>query len=227
MKRYQHFLFDWDGSLAQSLDIWLNCLKAELVQHGHQFSDKEIGADFGAFIERMKHKNINDIVMIVDQANRASEKLLPEVPLYPDVLHILESLKHADKKVALVTTSERARIDISLEKHGLKHLFDAIICADDVTNIKPHPEPLEKALSLLGADKKLSVMIGDSEKDIQAATNAGIDSILFHPERHKLFYDLEALKSYNPTYIVSNFKDILGLYETKCRAYSHEECRKT
>lgn len=211
MKKYQYFLFDWDGNLAQSLDVWLGCLKQGLERRGHRFTDKEIGADFSLFVERMQQKDVRDIDRIVEEATLASEELLPYVDLYPDVVSVLESLQLVGKKLALVTTSKHSRIDVSLAHHNLDRFFDAVICGDDVTNSKPSAEPIEKALSLLGADQLSTIMIGDSDKDILAAANAGIDSVLFHPERHASFYDLDALKQLRPTYVVADLKDITRL----------------
>ena len=52
-------------------------------------------------------------------------------------------------------------------------------------------------------------MIGDSRKDLEAAKNAEIDSLLFYPKSHSIFYDLKNLKTYNPTYIITRFDQAL------------------
>lgn len=54
-------------------------------------------------------------------------------------------------------------------------------------------------------------MIGDTEKDIAVANNAGIDSVLFYPPEHEEFYSLEKLKEHNPTYVISDFKELIKL----------------
>ena len=54
-------------------------------------------------------------------------------------------------------------------------------------------------------------MIGDTEKDVGAANNAGIDSILFFPPEHKRFYDIDKLKKHKPTHIVSDFRHIIEI----------------
>ena len=95
-----------------------------------------------------------------------------------------------------------------LDKYNLKSYFDVIIAADDITEHKPHPEPLHKALMLLGGNTAEAIMIGDSDKDIGAAHNAGMDSILFYPTEHTKFYEFEKLEALKPTYIVSDFRDI-------------------
>ncbi len=52
MKRYDYILFDWDGTLARTLDIWLEALKAALLKRSYTLSDEEIGADYEVFSKR-------------------------------------------------------------------------------------------------------------------------------------------------------------------------------
>jgi phosphoglycolate phosphatase-like HAD superfamily hydrolase len=54
-------------------------------------------------------------------------------------------------------------------------------------------------------------MIGDSDKDVGAANNMRIDSILFHSSEHKKFYDIEKLRELSPTYIVEDFREVLEI----------------
>jgi len=210
VKRYRYLLLDWDGNLAKTLDIWLASLKISLERHGHFLHDKEIGADFSAFQDRMQHVAIPDLQKIIDEATEIATLRVPDVELYPHVREVLGSLCDIGVRLALVTTSLHAQIDPLLAKYGLAKCFSAVVCGDDVTQQKPAAEPLETALRLLGGDKKTAVMIGDSEKDIVAATNAGIDSVLFHPSSHEVFYDLKKLRQLHPTYIVQDLREILA-----------------
>ena len=52
--------------------------------------------------------------------------------------------------------------------------MDVLVCADEVTNPKPHPEPVEKAVSLLGADPATTVYVGDSVHDMHSGRAAGV-----------------------------------------------------
>ena len=44
---------------------------------------------------------------------------------------------------------------------------------DDVEHVKPHPEPLQKALELLDAKPEEALMVGDNHHDIVGGQNAG------------------------------------------------------
>lgn len=211
MNKYKYILLDWDGNLAKTLDIWLEAFREPLLKRGFDKSDEEIGASFGAFSGYMKELEINDPEAVYWEADAIAGKLLPDVELYPDALEVLEELHKRGSKLALITTSPKVNVMHLLEKYDLIKYFDSIITHDEVDNHKPHPEPLEKALSALGGTKELAVMIGDSDKDLGAAQNFGIDSILFYPSEHKKFYDLDKLKKLNPTHVIDDFREVLNL----------------
>jgi pyrophosphatase PpaX len=52
--------------------------------------------------------------------------------------------------------------------------MDVLVCADEVENPKPHPEPVEKAIRLLGADRATTVYVGDSIHDMRSGRAAGV-----------------------------------------------------
>lgn len=210
MGRYQYILLDWDGNLAKTLNIWQEALRAPLEKRGYFLSDEEIGANFEVFKERFEAKGF-DTTAIIEEASSIASKNVPVVELYPDALEVLESLHKSNKQIALITTSPHEQIDPLLKKHGIRHLFDAVICGDDIEHIKPHPEPIIKALTELRASAVKSVMIGDSEKDIEAAKNAGVDSILFYPPEHKKFHNIQYLRQFKPTFVIQDFKEILQI----------------
>jgi phosphoglycolate phosphatase len=64
---------------------------------------------------------------------------------------------------------------------NIMHYFEALVGREDVANVKPHPEPIYKALEKLGkneAPKMRNIwMIGDTFLDVEAAKNAGINHI--------------------------------------------------
>lgn len=211
MKTYKYILLDWDGNLAKTLDIWLDACHVALEKRGIYKTDEEISASFGQFTKYMEEWGITDVEQTITDADAFAKTKLPEVELYPDALEVLEKLHEDGHKLVLITTSHRENVEHLLESHSIAHFFEGIIAGNETENHKPHPEPLQKGLDLLGGDKEYAVMIGDSDKDLGAAQNFGIDSILFYPKEHEKFYKLDDLKAHNPTYIVEDFREILDL----------------
>ncbi|MBI3624461.1 HAD-IA family hydrolase [Candidatus Saccharibacteria bacterium] len=211
MKNYQYILLDWDGNLVKTLDLWLEACRVPLVKRGLHLTDEEIADSFGAFGQYIKKWGLTDTDAIFEEADEIAKQLLPNVELYPDTLEVLGELKVRGKKLALITTSIRENIQYVLGQYNMSGYFDVIVAGDDVKNHKPHAEPLERAINILGGTKEQSIMIGDSDKDLGASANAGIDSVLFYPPEHRKFYDLDKLQEYKPTYVIDDFRKLLQI----------------
>jgi len=206
-KEYQAYLFDWDGTLASTFEIWFKALRKAYELYGIELSDKEIAHGFGNYSHCIKmgvppeeKTNFNKIVV-----ETAQEDGVLAPPLYDGVLAMLTALKEQHKKLALITSSEREVIDVVLAHHELIDLFDLVISVNDVKEHKPDPEGILFALKKFGVSPNEAVMIGDSDKDLGAAKNAGVDSILFYPESHELVYDQTYLESFSPVATINTW----------------------
>lgn len=212
MKTYEAYLFDWDGTLARTLEIWLEVMRSVFEEYGlESLSDDEIVASFG---------NVNNVALalgipqskMAQLHSRVHEMALVEVPyaeVYEGAIETINKLKNNGKKVALISTDHRSSIDIKLSHNSLEDFFDVVVSGDEVKSHKPDPEGINYVLSTLGVKPHDSVMIGDSPHDLGAARNAGIDSILFYPPSHQLFYELGTLRGENPTHIITNLREML------------------
>ncbi len=209
MKTYNYILIDWDGTLLKTLDLWLGALKGVLNEHGYSLADSQIGANYSVFKKRAHSLGVNNSSLIVEEAERIVAET-KDTPLYDGTYDFIKSL-HSQKKIALVTTSTHSQVDQLLIDYNLSHYIDSVVCGDDVIKQKPDSEPLLMALKMLGGTLDEAVMIGDSGTDIQAASNAKIDSILYYPSTHHRFYDLASLKALKPTHIATSFQNISDL----------------
>jgi HAD superfamily hydrolase (TIGR01662 family) len=208
VKTYKYVLLDWDGNLAKTTQIWVETVDRILKKRGIELEHKDIIAGFSDFEKKLSEWGIKDPEVAYQETTKLAKELMPEAELYPDALEVLENLHSSGKKLALVSTGRRNNIDHLLKKYNLNKFFTAVIGYEDVKNHKPHSEPIEKAIKLLGGTKEESIMVGDSEADIGAANNAGVDSVLFFPKEHETFYDFEFLKGHNPTYIIQDMRKL-------------------
>ena len=208
MKDYDFYLFDWDGTLANSTEVWLAAMHKHLLPYGLDLPRETLLKTMGNWYDLIPHGLPADA--IDDYHHAAGDEAvnhLHEAPLFDDAEAVLRALKRDGKKLAVVTASHRAAIDMVLRLHGFEGLFDAVVCGSDVENHKPHPEPVLLALQKLGVtDKKRAVMIGDTTRDLLAARDAGIDNLLFFPEG--AHFDLKELCAVcEPTAIVHTWAE--------------------
>lgn len=213
MKNYKYILLDWDGTLSKTLDVVLDGYKVIFAEYGLHPSDEDIvykvfGDWNGPLKVGLDAKNIDVFTekLIIKQGEE-----YPYVGLYEGVIETLDSLKSHNKILALVTTTKKETIAPILKKKNLNRFFGLVLASEDVKKHKPDPEIIHMALQKFGGNKDEAIIIGDSKSDLGAAQNAGIDSILFYPQHNHRFYTLEYLQKYDPTYVDTEFKDILNI----------------
>jgi len=100
-----------------------------------------------------------------------------ELRLYDGVKEMLEKVRQK-YDISLATNAYRQSALQSLEHLEIVNHFDMIICADDVEVSKPNPEMLVRILEHFKQAPHNAIMIGDSLKDKEAATRAGVETIL-------------------------------------------------
>ena len=110
------------------------------------------------------------IKLIIKKISKYKTTLLPNAK---------EAIIKASKFANLgVVTTKTGKYSIELLEHfNLMSYFKVLIGSEDVTNHKPHPEPILKALHLMNAKKENSYMIGDTCLDLIAAKEAGVFGI--------------------------------------------------
>ena len=93
--------------------------------------------------------------------------------LYPGVVAGLDDMAEQGLRLACVTNKIGRFTAPLLERTGLAPRFAAVICGDQVTRLKPDPEPYFLACAKLGAPAANAVVIGDSANDMIAGRAAG------------------------------------------------------
>jgi len=210
---YSTYLFDWDGSLANTLPTWLR-IHQEIFHHfGLEFNDKKVYEKILADVNFEKDIGVKDPQFIADKYAEAYAEIEANVELNVGAEELIRHLHAAGKKIAIVTGSNRPPVKKVLKRCRVEGMIDVLICAEDTKLHKPNPEPLLKALHKLGVTKKGAVMVGDTYFDMNAGKALGIDTILYHhPGFHDKYYDLaEQVQQNPPTHVVANLLDILKL----------------
>ncbi len=207
---YDAFLFDWDGTLARSLELWLSELHKQHVRYNLPISIADNARLFGDLQSPLRYglpPHLYDTFQ--QETNDNVQAQLPNTPMYNNAKDILQVLKSKGKKLALITASTRKSLDLVIADHDVEDLFDIIVTEEVVKTHKPDPEGINLAIERLGVDKSKAIMLGDSDKDLRAAKNAGIDSALFYPPAHEPIYVLSELQSHGPKYTIRAWQELL------------------
>jgi HAD superfamily hydrolase (TIGR01509 family) len=103
---------------------------------------------------------------------------------FPEKLEATLTELHKKYKLAVVTSRIQAGVDEIFKLREIKQFFDVVVKFEDYKNPKPHPEPLQIAITKLGIEPNEAIYVGDSHTDIEAAQAAGTKSIHLASEKH-------------------------------------------
>ncbi len=122
-----------------------------------------------------------------------------QTALFPHAHETLDYLQKEGYNMHIITNGFKEVQYIKLNKSGLDHYFDVIVCSEDVGQNKPSPAIFKHSLDSANAKAADSVMIGDDyEVDVVGAQNYGMYGILFDPENSfKHFQEQHRIQSLN------------------------------
>lgn len=95
---------------------------------------------------------------------------------FSGALELVQDLQRRGMLLGLATGKSRRGLNRVLADHSCGDFFHATRCADE-TFSKPHPQMLLEIMEELGVAQEETVMIGDTEYDLQMAKNAGVNAI--------------------------------------------------
>jgi phosphoglycolate phosphatase len=180
---FRLLVFDWDGTLMDSAARIVACIQAAMRDTGMAVLQEapikniiglglqeafatlcpQAGAELRAvLVERYRHH-----FLIADPTPSA---------LFPGALELLQQLHRDGYLLAIATGKGRRGLDKVLEETGLGALFHVTRCADETAS-KPSPHMLLEIMERAGVAPAQTLMIGDTEYDLQMARNAGVHAL--------------------------------------------------
>lgn len=179
---FEAYLFDCDGTIADSMPLHYVAWKKVLGEWNCEFSEELFyswgGMPIAEIIATLNEQH--GLNMPVESVARLKESLyydlLPQLKAVPEVLEHIEA-QHGRIPFAVVSGSTRNSVTASLETLKLLDRFEALVCAGEYTRSKPDPEAFLMAASKLGVAPRSCLVFEDTEMGIQAARAAGMASV--------------------------------------------------
>ncbi|MCR2803928.1 pyrophosphatase PpaX [Paenibacillus soyae] len=181
MKQVRTMLFDLDGTILDTNELIIRSFLEALKDCAPEgFCRDNIIPSMGQPLEQQLRlfSGLDDVTHLVAAYREVNLRLHDElVTAFAYVNEVLEKLHAQGVQIGVVTTKMRLTTEKGLKFVGIFDYVDAIVTIDDVVHAKPHPEPVQKALALLGADPASTIMVGDSTVDMQSAVAAGVTAV--------------------------------------------------
>lgn len=208
--KYKLLIFDWDGTLVDSIERITTSLQAashqvcQIAISNNEARDV-IGLGLREAIEKLHPQLEPELISQVSEAYKhhyQNDNLIKEDP-FDGVSDLLSDLKDNGYFLAVATGKSRVGFEHSISKYDMGKCFHSTQCTGE-NKSKPHPQMLHKILERLNICVTDAVMIGDSKHDMEMAKNAGMDSIAVTHGVHTA----EVLAEYDPLICLDKITDL-------------------
>lgn len=206
--KYKYFLFDWDGSLADTLPIWFAGYKKIFTKFGIEVTNEILSKEVLGDWEGPERLGITNGEEFFEELEKEVLWKLNNAKLNPGVFEVLSEIKEKGGKIAVVTASKKRWVKRALRNNGLRDVVDVFLGLEDVEYVKPDPEGLNKALRLMGGNADGAIMIGDNGKDVLAGKAAGMDTGLYFPKKYEEFYSRKTQLGWGANFIIEDFREL-------------------
>lgn len=184
--KFHAYLFDCDGTIADSMPLHYIAWRTALAEWNCTFSEELFyswgGLPVAKIISLLNEER--NLRMPVEALARRKEQLyydsIHELKAVPEVLEHIEA-QHGRIPFAVVSGSTRDSVEASLRTLKLLEKFETLVCAGDYRSGKPDPEAFLVAASRLRVEPQDCLVFEDTDMGIEAARAAGMQSVRVPP----------------------------------------------
>jgi len=179
-------IFDMDGVIVDSEPAHIEAEKRVMMQHGVKVTTEDLRSYTGTTAEfeftdliSKHHLRTTPEKLTREKDVILFELLEKETQPTKGVITLIKDLKQHGFKLGIASSGRGKLIFYFLKKLKMEHLFDTVVCAEDITHSKPHPEIFLKAAERLHEKPENCVVIEDSKLGVEAAKRAGMKCVGF------------------------------------------------
>jgi phosphoglycolate phosphatase len=180
----RHVFFDLDGTLTDSREGIVRCLRHALAAVGRRVPEdavleRTIGLPLREVLAELSGDTGNGLTELALRAYRERYRTVGmfENRLYPGVVECLAALQVHGRCLSVVTAKVGIFAEQILEHFGIRPFFSAVY-GPDLSGESARKAPLiRRALSGEGLDPGQVVMVGDRAEDIEGARSNGLRGI--------------------------------------------------
>lgn len=202
MKDYDVYLFDFDGTLCDTIDSLYPTFRYGFDAVGmHDITDAEIEEfTHHNLTEVMDEKNVKEedrplfIAKIVEALD--NPEFIEMIKPFPETFEVLKELKSRGKRLGIVSNNTTHHIELTLKLLNFPDVFETIVGSERVAHAKPAPDCIYKAQEDMKIDHRFStVYVGDSLQDGETGHKANVGSIVV--DRHNRYEKVTGEKIFN------------------------------
>jgi beta-phosphoglucomutase family hydrolase len=176
--RAKAFIFDVDGTLADTMPLHYQAWCEVAQRRGFVFSEKDFYSYAGIPTEKILER-INKAQGLSLEKNVAHEKemvFLQRIDLVKPIEPVVRIVReyHGKIPMSLGTGNGRKLVELTIRTIGLEGFFDIIVTREDVVNHKPDPDTFLECARLMKVKPSDCLVFEDGDQGLDAARRAGM-----------------------------------------------------
>lgn len=204
-------IFDFDGTLFDSMPIWKGIKFKFMDKLGLKLTEEDIEAFKGLYLREslILAKERFDIKESYEELlalffDYIKGRYLAEAEPKNDIVEFLEKLKANGVKMGIATATGEPALEAVLEKYGMLDYFSAIYSTYTVGASKHEPRVYDVVLEKIGTDKETTWVFEDALYAAKTAKKNGYNLVGIYDESEEY---AEELKQISDIYI-HNYSEI-------------------
>jgi len=241
IKNTNLFLFDLDGTLVLTDDIYFNVWKTILKDYNIKltndiFKNYILGNSDGSVLRSLIPNKYNNLL---NNISNIKDKLFLEninkINIIDGSIEFLKNIKQLGHKIAIVTNCNRNVAEKILEYINIFNIIDKLIIGGECLKTKPYPEPYLEAIKFFESTNSKAIVFEDSKTGIQSGKNTfpkcliGLETLYDNEElllngvnmsiKNYLNFDINNLLTYNNM----NIEKIIGYIKNSILNFNIEK----
>lgn len=213
--KYSTYLFDFDGTLVDSMPVFVSVMKRILDENGIKYGEDlvKIITPLGyhgtaKYYREEKGVKMSHEELVALMNEYAYEGYANTVPAKENVIETLIKLKESGASLNVLTASPHLVLDVCLKRLGMYDLFDNVWSCDDFSTTKANPEIYRMAAERMGKNVEEVLFLDDNYNADKTAKSAGMAVCGVYDESSAEYE--EEIKTVSDYYI-HNFSELLEI----------------
>ena len=182
-RAFSAYIFDCDGTLADTMPLHYRAWKRLVEEHGGLLSEELFyrlgGKPTQQIIELLRDEHGLKVADTHGAARRKEEYFVQTINEVRPIEAVVQIVRrwHTIRPLAVVSGGFRKYVEMTLDAIGIRALFDTLVCVEDYARGKPSPDPFLEAARRLNTPPGECLVFEDSPLGLQAAEAAGMQCV--------------------------------------------------